>query len=204
PKHAIFIVPRPGSIQTTFRLASFGPLHSDPDFAAAQLVNAFYGGEFGSRLVLNIREDKGYTYSPYSYLQSWRAAGSINTVADVRNQVPAPTFNEITYELNRLVTTSPTEAELATARRYLIGSEAINLQARSAVASELADDWSDGLPPDEIGIYGQKIASTTPDEVAAAASKYFPAAKASIVVVGEEKVIRDALTPFGIPLETLK
>jgi zinc protease len=204
PRHAIFIVPRPGSIQTTFRIGSFGPLRGDPDFAAAQMVNAFYGGEFGSRLVLNIREDKGYTYSPYSYLQSWRAGSSIITSADVRNQVTGATFNEITYELNRLVTTSPTEAELATARRYIIGSEAINLQARSAVASELADDWSDGLPSDEIGIYGQRIASTTPGEVAAAAGKYFPAAKVAIVAVGEEKVIRDALAPFGIPIETLK
>jgi len=203
-KHGIFIVPRPGSIQTTLQLGAFGPLRGDPDFAAAQVVNAFYGGQFGSRLTLNIREDKGYTYSPYSYLQPYRAAGTIITHADVRNEVTGPTLNETIYELNRLFTTSPTDQELKTARRYLIGSEAINLQARSAVADELAEDWIDGLPPDEIGIYGQKLADTTAADASAAARKYFPAAKTVIVAVGEEKVIEDALAPFGIPMQTLK
>jgi predicted Zn-dependent peptidase len=203
-KHAIFIVPRPSSIQTTLQIGAFGPLRSDPDFAAAQLVNAFYGGQFGSRLTLNIREDKGYTYSPYSYLQPRRAAGTIITHADVRNEVTGPTLNETMYELNRLFTTSPTDRELTTARRYLIGSEAINLQARSAVADELAEDWIDGLPPGEIGIYGQEVANTTAADASAAARKYFPAARTVIVAVGEEKVIEDALTPFGIAMQTLR
>jgi predicted Zn-dependent peptidase len=203
-KHAIFIVPRPGSIQTTLQLAAFGPLRGDPDYAAAQVVNAFYGGQFGSRLTLNIREDKGYTYSPYSYLQPYSAAGTIITLADVRNEVTAPTLNETIYELNLLFTTSPTDRELTTAKRYLVGSEAINLQARSAVASELAEDWIDGLPSDEIGIYGKKVADTTSAEVDAAARKYFPAVRTAIVAVGEEKVIVDALAPFGIPMQTLK
>ncbi len=203
-KHAIFIVPRPGSIQTTLQLAAFGPLRGDPDYAAAQVVNSFYGGQFGSRLILNIREDKGYTYSPYTYLQPYRAAGTIITHADVRNAVTGPTLNETIYELNRLVTTSPTDAELTTARRYLIGGEAIRLQVRSAVARELAQDWIDGLPPGEIGIHGKAVANTTSADADAAARKYFPAAKTAIVAVGEEKVIRDALAPFGIPIETLQ
>ncbi len=203
-QHAIFIVPRPGSIQTTLQLAAFGPLRGDPDYAAAQVVNSFYGGQFGSRLTLNIREDKGYTYSPYSFLQPYRAAGTIVTHADVRNAVTGPTLNETLYELNRLVTTTPTEQELTTAKRYLIRSEAIRLQVRSAVARELAQDWIDGLPPGEIGIYGKAVASTTSAEADAAARKYFPAARTAIVAVGEEKVIRDALAPFGIPIETLQ
>jgi len=64
--------------------------------------------------------------------------------------------------------------------------------------------WADGLPPDEIGIYGRKIAATTTADVDAAAQKYFPAARTAIVAVGEEKVIREALAPFGIPIETLR
>jgi zinc protease len=153
---------------------------------------------------LNIREDKGYTYSPFSFLQPLRSAGLLITRADVRNEVTGPSFNEITYELNRMVTTSPTEEELTTARRYLIGNEALQLQSRSAVATELASIWSDGLPPEQIGIFGQKIARTTSADADAAARKYFPAARAVIVAVGEEKVIRDALTPFGIPMQTVQ
>jgi predicted Zn-dependent peptidase len=182
----------------------FGPLRSDPDYEAALVANAVYGGTFGSRLVSNIREDKGYTYSPFAELRTYRAAGVLVTQADVRNEVTAPTFNEITYELNRLATTAPTPDELKQAERYLVGIEAIQLQSRESMAGELARLWVNGLSPEEIGVYGRKVASTSADEVNAAARKYFPASKAAIVAVGEEKVIREALTPFGIPVQVLQ
>lgn len=203
PPHAIFIVPRPESVQTTLMLAMFGPMRSDPDYEAALVANAVYGGTFGSRLVSNIREDKGYTYSPFAFLQTYRAAGVLATRADVRNEVTGPTFNEITYELNRLVTTSPSVDELKQAERYLVGTEAIQLQSRDAVAAELARLWISGLPPEEIGVYGRKVASISADDVNQAARKYFPAAKVAVVAVGEEKVIREALSPFGIPIQGL-
>ena len=82
--------------------------------------------------------------------------------------------------------------------------EAIQLQARSSVADELANIWIGGLPPDEIGTYGRKIAQATAADVNAAARKYFPAAKTTIVAVGEEKVVREALEPFGIPMRAVQ
>jgi zinc protease len=203
PQHVIYIVPRPDSVQTTLQLGMFGPLRSDFDYEAALVANAIYGGTFGSRLTSNIREDKGYTYSPFAFLRTYRAAGVLGTQADVRNEVTAPTLNEINYELNRLVTTSPTPDELKQAERFLVGIEAIQLQARDTVANELASLWINGLPPEEIGVYGRKVASTTANDVDAAARKYFPAAKAAVVAVGEEKVIREAVTPFGIPVQVL-
>lgn len=200
PEHAVYVVPRPGSVQTTLRLASFGPVRSAPDYEAAELANAVYGGTFSSRLTSNIREDKGYTYSPFSFLRSYRQAAVLTTGADVRNDVTGPTLNEIMYEMNRLATTSPSDAELTKTKRYLIGSEAINLQARSAVAQELATLWVDGLPPDYINTYGQKISAATKDDVDSAAKKYFPFAHTVIIAVGEENVVRDALAPFGLPV----
>ena len=202
-EHAVFIVTRPGSVQTTLELGTFGPLRSDPDYEASDVANAVYGGTFSSRLVSNIREDKGYTYSPFAFLQPYREAGVVITRADVRNEVTGPSLNEINYELNRLATTSPSAEELTKAKRYLVGSEALQLQARAAVAQELATNWVDDLPPQEIGIYGQKVAATTSSEVDAAARKYFPAARSAIVAVGEEKVVRDALAPFGLPIQVL-
>jgi zinc protease len=204
PQHAVFFVPRPDSVQTTIQLGGFGPLRTDPDYEAALVANAIYGGTFGSRLVSNIREDKGYTYSPFAALRNYRAASTLNTMADVRNEVTAPTFNEIMYELNRLATTSPTADELTQAKRFLVGIEAIQLQSRSAVANELARLWVNGLPSDEIGVHGRKVAATTADEVNTAARKYFPAAKMTVVAVGEEKVIREAFSPFALPIQVLK
>ena len=202
PQHAIYVIPRPGSVQTTLELGSFGPLRNADDYEAARVANAIYGGTFGSRLVRNIREDKGYTYSPFATLQTYQAAGLLITRADVRNAVTGPSLNEMLYELNRMVTTSPTTEELQTAKRYLVGIEAIQLQSRSAVASELARLWINGLPPDAIGTFGRKIAATTAEQVNAAAQKYFPAAKTAIIAVGEEKVVRDSLAAFGLPLLT--
>jgi zinc protease len=202
PQHAVFVVTRPDSVQTTLELATFGPVRSDSDYEAAEVANAIYGGTFSSRLVSNIREDKGYTYSPFAILNTYRSAAVLVTRADVRNEVTGPSLNEMNYELNRMATTSPSEEELAKAKRFLVGIEAIQLQARAGVADELAKLWVDGLPPEEMGIYGQKIANTTRSDVDAAAKKYFPAAGAAIVAVGEEKVIRDALTVFGIPIRS--
>jgi zinc protease len=200
PPHAVFFVARPDSVQTTLSLAAFGPKRSDPDFGAAEVANAIYGGTFGSRLTSNIREDKGYTYTPGSFLQTFRASGTLRTEADVRNAVTAPSLNEIFYEMNRLATTSPTDRELQQAKRFLVGTEAIQLQSRDAVAAELASLWTKDLPPGAIGTYGKKITATTVEEVDAAAKRYFPASRAVIVAVGEEKVIRDSLSTFGLPI----
>jgi predicted Zn-dependent peptidase len=202
--HGVYFVERPNSVQTTLVLASFGPLRGDPDYEATEVANAVYGGTFSSRLISNIREDKGYTYSPGSNVQTLRQAGIVRTQADVRNAVTGASLNEINYELNRMVTTTPTEEELSRAKRFLLGIEAIQLQARGAVASELSSLWLNGLSPDGIATYGKKINSATTEEVNLAAQKYFPAARMTIVAVGEEKVIRDALGPFGLPLEPAK
>lgn len=203
PAHAVFVVPRQGSVQTTLALGALGPLAGDPGYAAADVANAIYGGTFSSRLITNIREDKGYTYSPGSSLQTYREAGVLRTQADVRNAVTAPSFNEIVYELNRMATTSPTEEELTRAKRSLLGIQALILQLRGAVARQLADNWMQGLPADQISVEGQKIEKVTAADVDAAGQKYFPAMRMAVVAVGEEKVIKQAFAPFGIPVQTM-
>jgi zinc protease len=204
PQHSITIVPRPDSVQTTLSLGMLGPLRSDADYEAAVVANAIYGGTFGSRLTTNIREDKGYTYSPGARISTNRAAGLLVTHADVRNEVTGPTLNEINYELNRMVTTTPTKDELTQAKRFLVGIEAIRLQQRAEVANELATLWVTGQTAEAIGDYGRKVMSTEASDVDAAARKYFPAARTTIVAVGQEKVVRDAFSPFGIPMQVAK
>jgi predicted Zn-dependent peptidase len=203
PDHAVFLVPRPGSVQTTLELGTFAPRRGDADYEAAEVANAIYGSTFSSRLVTNIREDKGYTYSPFADLSDFRMSGLLITRADVRNEVTAPSLNEIQYELNRLATTTPSEEELSKAKHYLVGTEAILFQEQAAVAHHLATTWIDGLPTNEIAQHMDKVSQTSLAEVDQAARKYFPAYRTSIVAVGEEKVIRDAVAPFGIPVKAL-
>jgi zinc protease len=198
--HGVFIVPRPGSVQTAFVFGAFGPLERDGDFAAAQVANAIYGGMFGSRLITNIREDKGYSYSPGSSLQTRRQAGIVRTQANVRNAVTGASFNEIAYELNRVATTAPTAQELDHAKRYLVGVRALSLQSEESLARQLATLWSYGLPPEELGRESARIGKVTAQEVEQAGRKYFPAAQQTVVAVGDEQVIREQLAPLGVSL----
>ncbi len=203
-EHAVYVVKRAGSVQTTLELGGFGPRRGDPDYAAAQVANAIYGGSFSSRLTSNIREDKGYTYSPYAYLAAYQQGAEFISHADVRNEVTGPSLNEIVYELNRMATTSPTDEEMSNAKHYLVGREALRMQDRGSLAARLATLWVSGLEPDEIGKYGKKVASSTVDDVNVAARKYFLAYRTAVIAVGEEKVIRDAVSPLGIPVRTMQ
>ena len=199
--HSIFLVARAGSVQTTLRLAYPGPLRQAPDYEAVLTANAIYGGMFGSRLTLNIREDKGYTYSPFATLRTYSQAGFLFTQADVRNPVTGASLNEIDYELNRMATVPPTETELTQAKRYLVGLQAISLQSSGGLASDLASLWINGLPPEEIARHSEKLEKSSAAEVSAAAKKYFAAAHATVIAVGEEKIVRQELEPFALEIK---
>ena len=199
--HEVFYVERAGSVQTNLLFGTLGPTRRDPDYAATRVANAIYGGMFGSRLTLNIREDKGYTYSPYSGLASRRQAAILQTWAAVRNEVTGASLNEISYELNRMATTEPGQEELVQAQRYLTGTRALELQSQAAVARELAQLWVFGLPPEELGAESVNIQKVTAKDVTQVGAKYFPAARQTIVTVGEKKVIEEQLAPFGLRVE---
>ncbi|MBV8207146.1 MAG: insulinase family protein [Acidobacteria bacterium] len=200
PRHEVVFVARPNSVQTTLVLAAPGPLLRDPDYEAAGVANAIYGGSFTSRLVVNIREDKGYTYSPGSVFQVLRQAGIFRTQADVRNAVTGASLNEMMYELNRMVTTSPTDEELERGRRYLLGNEATSLQSRESVTGELSRLWVNGLGSQGLADYIRRVEATSLQDVDSVARKYFPASRMTIVAVGDETTIRQGLQPFGIAL----
>ncbi len=202
--HAIFFVPRAGSVQTTLFVAMFGPTRQASDYAQARVANAIYGGMFGSRLIRNIREEKGYTYSPFSMLQTRRLAGLLRTQADVRNAVTGPAFKEIEYELNRMAAAPPAADEVQRAQRYLVGNKAISLQSRASLARELATIWVDGLPPAEVGLESERIQQVTPQQVQQVGEKYFSPSRVTVVAVGEPKVVQEQLNTFGMPIEPAK
>jgi zinc protease len=193
----VFYVPRPNSVQTTLYLGTLAPNVASPDYYATKVANTMYGGMFGSRLVENIREDKGYTYSPHATISNYRETGILVTRADVRNAVTGASLNEIDYELNRMASTPPTDDELSHAKRYLVGTLALSSQSREAVARSLANLWINSLPPQELWLQGEKVEHVSAGDVESAGRKYFPASRMTIVAVGDEKVIKDSLSPFG-------
>lgn len=194
----VVYVPRANSVQTTLYLGALGPNRADGDYAATRLANALYGGMFGSRLTSNIREDKGYTYSPGARLSPLRETGLMATRADVRNEVTGASFNEIAYELNRMATTAPEEQEVESARRYILGSMALGMQSRQGVSRTLANLWIDGLPATELAHQNAELEKVKPADVERVSRKYFPVSRMTVIAVGDEQVIKQQLAPFGL------
>jgi zinc protease len=196
----VFFVPRPGSVQTALLIGAPAPIRTNPDYPAFEVANAIYGGMFGSRLTKNIREDKGYTYSPYSYLVIHQKAGVVLTREDVRNAVTGPSYKETVFELNRIATSPVSDQELASAKRYLLGTLGSRLQSRASLSLRLADLWVYGLDAQFIRKDADGVVSSTTAQVQQVSNRYLAPEKMTVVAVGEDKVVHDQFAPFNIPV----
>ena len=188
---------RDGSVQSTVRLGRPGIPATSPDYVPAQLANTVLGGGFSSRLMQNLREDKGYTYGASSSLAAYRGGGRLGAGADVRNEVTGASIGEFRAELSRIGTQPVPARELEDTKRYVAGGYLLSNQMQAAVAGALASNWLVGLPPEFLGEYVPKIRAVSAQQVQAMGAKYFDPKDWSIVVVGDGKVIDDQLKPFG-------
>jgi len=197
PGRHIDFVDRPGSVQSVIVVGRPVMKASDPDYYPTVVANTIFGGAFGSRLTKNIREDKGYTYSPGSVLSSYEEGGVLRVRAAVRNEVTAASLLEIFYELDRMGATMPTAEEFAKAKRYQSGLFLLRNQIQGAIASILATNWINGLPPEELGQFVPKINAVTEADVERVGRKYFPSDNQTVVVVGDASKVKTAVGQFG-------
>ena len=179
------LVDRPGAVQTTIRMAGPAPARTDPDSAAFGLVNLVFGGYFSSRWVANIREDKGYTYSPNSAVEHPPAGSRITVGADVSTPTTAPALLETVYELGRVATLPVTQAELDQARRYAVGTLAMSTSTQAGLASTLSQLAGAGLGVEWLREHPQRLAAVTVDDALAAAARYLAPAALTTVLVGD-------------------
>ena len=192
----LVFVARPGSVQSSIVLGRPMPGLTDPDYVALTVANAVFGGGFASRLTENIREDKGYTYSPDSSYQTRRQGGLLDVEADVRTEVTAATLMEIFYELDRMGTTDVPPDELRTAQRLETGLYLFRTQRQASLARQLATLWVKGAPPEFLGEYVPRVNAVTAAEVRAAARAAFASGRQTVVVVGDPAV-EPELGQFG-------
>jgi len=157
----IRFVDRPGSVQSVIAVGSQVMRADDPDYYPSVVANTIFGGAFGSRLTKNIREDKGYTYSPGGGVQAREKGGLLTVRADVRTEVTAASLLEMFYELDRMGATAPTAEELSRAKRYQAGLYLLRNQIQNSVAQTLATNWVNGLPPEALGEFVTKINTVT-------------------------------------------
>jgi predicted Zn-dependent peptidase len=156
-RHVIF-VQRPNSIQSSIAVGNMAIKRSDPRWYELTLANTIYGGAFNSRIVRNIREEKGYTYSP----------GSVLTGFADRNEVTGPTLTEVFKEIDKMRAEGSNGAELQGAKSYLRGIFPIQTATQTGLAATLNNVYIFGLPKDYPETFRAKVAAVTPDGVKSA------------------------------------
>ncbi|MEV4318555.1 pitrilysin family protein [Actinocrispum sp. NPDC049592] len=181
----LVFVPRAGAVQSQLRLTAEAIKRTDAQYPALQLANLAFGGFFSSRLVENIREDKGYTYHARSFLEFTPDGATLLVDTDCASDVTANTLLEIRYELARIVLSPPSETEVDTVRQYAIGQLLTATASQSGLASQLAALATQGLGVDWLVAHPVRLQEVTSAEIAEAALAFFAPERWTGVIVGD-------------------
>ncbi|MEO7517962.1 MAG: pitrilysin family protein [Acidimicrobiales bacterium] len=193
----LVLVDRPGSVQTSIRLVGPALPRQHPDAAALALALTIFGGSFSSRLNANLREDKGWTYSPQAGIEHLQAASLLTVSAEVATEVTAPSLVEIAYELGRMATLPVTGDELEAARRFRTGSTALSLQTQSGLASQLVVLASTGLDVAWLAGMPGRFAAVTVEDVLRVSRRHLGPGRLVTVLVGDASHIRGEVEALG-------
>ncbi|HEV3142156.1 MAG TPA: pitrilysin family protein [Vicinamibacterales bacterium] len=192
----VYFVQRPNSIQSSIALGNGAVKRSDPRWFELTLANTIYGGAFNSRIIRNIREEKGYTYSPQSQLTGFNEAGFYRFTADVRNEVTGATLTEVFKEIDTLRAEGSDGGELQGAKSYIRGVFPIQTMTQAGLASTLNNVYVFGLPKDYPETYRAKIAAVSPAQVKSGAQTLLGSDNSVIVIVGDWAKVKDQLAPY--------
>ncbi len=188
------VVHRPGSVQTSFRFGGAALPRTDPSYPALQLANLAFGGYFSSRWVENIRESKGYSYSPRSLLDHSQLGSTFQAAADVATEVTAAAVLETLYELGRIASLPISSTELDSVQQYAIGSLALSTATQGGLASQLTALLSSGLDADWLIEHPARLLRVTAEQVAEAAGQFLAPRRLVSVAVGDADLITGPLS----------
>ncbi|MPZ89932.1 MAG: insulinase family protein [Nitriliruptorales bacterium] len=197
PSGPLLLVDRPGSVQTSVRLGGAAVPRTHPGYPALKLANLLFGGYFSSRLVANLRERRGYTYSPRSGIEHAVAASTLVISADIATEVTAAGLLEIGYELGRMATLPVEAGELEAARRYAIGSLLLSTASQSGLASMLLTLGTAGLDVTFLRDHPLALAEVSTEDVLTAAREHLAPARLTTVLLGEAGRIADQVSALA-------
>jgi predicted Zn-dependent peptidase len=194
---AVYLIDRPNAPQSTLLigLPVAGP--TSADYVPLLVTNALLGGSFASRITSNIREQKGYTYSPFSSVSSRYHDSYWAEQADVTTQFTGPSIKEILGEVNRLRATPPSDSELTGIQNYLAGTFVLQNSTRGGIINQLSFINLQGLPDSYLSDWVRRVRGVTPTAVQQMTRKYLDPSRMTIVVVGDEKVVGEQVREFG-------
>ncbi len=191
------LVERAGAPQSTVMVGLKVADPSHADWVALEVTDSLLGGSFASRITANIREQKGYTYSPYSALDSHPGDARWYEAADVTTNVTGPSLKEIFFEIDRLRKDAPAAAELQGIKNNLAGVFVVQNASRGGVLGRLAFVDQHGLGDQYLATYVKRVMAVTPEDVRRVANQYLAPDKMTLVVVGDTKSVQDQVAPWG-------
>jgi zinc protease len=196
-RREVHLVERPGAVQSTIYmgLPVIDPSH--PDYVALQVTNALLGGSFASRITANIREQKGYTYSPFSTISARYRDAFWAEVADVTTNVTGAALTEIFGEIARLQAEPPSQDELRGIQNYMAGTFVLQNSSRNGIINQLAQVELHGLGPQHLDTFVRRVYAVTPAEVQRITRTYLDADRMAIVIVGDREAVLPQIEPFG-------
>ncbi len=191
-------VDKAGAVQSVINITypiDLKPGHDDA--IKASVMNTLLGAYFGSRLMSNLREDKGYTYGARSSLSADPVIGNFTAYASVRNEVTDSSIVQFLVELNRLRKEAPPQKELDMVKNVMTGSFARSLESPATVARFALSTARYKLPEDYYSTYLEKISKVTQENILEMAMKYLAPDQAYILVVGNKDEVADKLGVFS-------
>jgi zinc protease len=204
-KPGIYLVDKPGAAQSVVLIGQVGVSRDNPDYYALQVMDSILGGTSSSRLFMNLREDKGYTYGAYSGFSFRRGAGPFTASGDVQTAVTKESVIEFIKELNGIRGSIPvTESELEANKQSLIRSFPGNFETNGQISNQLGALFTYGLPETYFNDYITKVNAVTVEEVNRVANKYLTPDKMAIVIVGDKAVIEPKLKEIDVLGKTVR
>jgi zinc protease len=194
----IFIVDRPGAVQSEIRIGDVGVAREHEDYFPLLVMNTILGGAFTSRLNMNLREKHGFTYGARSGFAFRRRPGPFLVQTAVATDVTARAVQEAYGEMKVLRDEGATEQEVEATRDYLRGIMPLELQTTDQLASRLADLVIFDLPDDYFQQYRERIAAVTPEDVRRVARQHLRIDRLAIVLVGAAEEIAGPLGELGL------
>jgi len=189
---------RADSPQSTIYLGMPAPSASDPDYVKFVVMDSILGSSFGSRITSNIRENKGYTYSPGSFIWGRYKTGYWVEAADVTTEHTGNSIKEILFEIGRMRDEPVSAAELQGIKNYLAGLYVLQNSTRFGVIGQLENGNYNELGSSYIDNYVKNVLAVTAADIQAMAKKYLTEDKMTIVVVGDLAKIGPQLKPYEV------
>jgi len=197
-KARLVVVDKPGAPQTALRVTAIAAARRTQDYPAMQVMNAALGGLFSSRINLNLREEKGYSYGVFSAFRYDRTPGPFTIAGSVRTDVTGPSVAEIFKEVNGMRDKPLPAPELAGARDSQVYSLPGRFETNSGIVASLAETYVFDLPADYWRTLPDRFRAVTAAQVQAAAQTWLKPDRLKVIAVGDRAAIAPQLQKLGL------